>query len=106
MTRDPSASPSARALVHATADDLAGTGSRYPDRVAFIDAGEPRAGREIVAALDDDYAVVLVSDDGRERILTGRSLDATQQTWQSTHAAKTRRDERNTGRDRSSHRDA
>lgn len=63
-------------MVRAIADDLAGTDSRYPDRVAFIDVDEPRAGREIVAAFDDDYAVVLVSDDGRERVLTGRSLDA------------------------------
>lgn len=76
MTRDFAGSPSARALDRAIADDLADTNPRYPDRVAFIDADEPRAGREIVAALDDDYAVVLVSDDGRERILTGRSLDA------------------------------
>lgn len=76
MTRHLAGSPSARALVRAIADDLAGTNSRHPDRVAFIDADEPRAGREIVAALDDDYAVVLVADDCRERVLTGRSLDA------------------------------
>lgn len=76
MTRDLSGSPSARALDRAIADDLAGIDSGYPDRVAFIDTDEPRAGREIVAALDDGYAVVLVSDDGRKRIPTGRSLDA------------------------------
>lgn len=76
MTRDLAGSPSARALARAIADDLAGTDSHHPDRVAFIDADEPRAGREIVAAFDDDYAVVLVYDDGRERVLTGCSLDA------------------------------
>lgn len=54
----------------AIADDLAGRESHYPERVAFIDAEEPNAGRETTAALDDGYAVVLVSPDGRERILT------------------------------------
>jgi hypothetical protein len=55
---------------HAISDDLAGRASDYPDRVAFIDADEPHAGREIAAAVDDGYAVALTSFDGRERILT------------------------------------
>lgn len=63
-------SPSATAMDRAIADDLAGADSRYPERVAFIDADEPRAGHEITAALDNGYAVVLVSPDGREHILT------------------------------------
>jgi hypothetical protein len=62
-------SPSATAMDRAIADDLAGRESHYPERVAFIDADEPHAGREITAALDDGYAIVLVSPDGRERIL-------------------------------------
>jgi len=66
-------SPSATALDRAIASDLAGQPSRYPDRTAFIDADEPRAGREITAALDRGYAVVLVSADGREHILTAQA---------------------------------
>jgi len=57
----------------AIADDLAGGDARYPEQVAFIDADEPRAGREITAALDRGYAVVLVASDGREHILTERA---------------------------------
>lgn len=97
MTRHLAGSPSARALVRAIADDLAGTNSRCPDRVAFIDADEPRAGREIVAAFDGDSAVVLVSDNGRERVLTERPLDAESTDPAVRHATRTRRDERNTG---------
>jgi len=57
----------------AIAQDLAGGPSRYPERTAFVDADEPRAGREITAALDRGYAVVLVSADGREHILTAQA---------------------------------
>jgi hypothetical protein len=65
-------SPSATAMDRAIADDLAGGSARYPERTAFIDADEPHAGREITAALDRGYAVVLVSADGREHILTAQ----------------------------------
>lgn len=68
--RKTSGSPSATALDRAIADDLAGGASRYPERVAFIDADEPKAGREIMLAIDNGYAVALVSSDGREHILT------------------------------------
>jgi len=66
-------SPSATAMDRAIAHDLAGGSSRYPERTAFIDAEEPHAGREITAALDNGYAVVLVSADGREHILTAQT---------------------------------
>lgn len=66
-------SASATALDRAIANDLAGRPSRYPERTAFIDADEPHAGREITAALDRGYAVVLVSADGREHILTAHA---------------------------------
>ena len=56
------------------ADDFAGVASRYPDRVAFIDADEPHAGREIIAALDKGYAVVLIAPDGREHIVSEQGL--------------------------------
>jgi hypothetical protein len=52
----------------AIADDLAGVASRYPERVAFVDADEPHAGREIIAALDKGYAVILVEPDGHEHL--------------------------------------
>jgi sirohydrochlorin ferrochelatase len=67
-------SPSANAMARAIADDLAGRALRYPDRVAFIDADEPRAGREIAVAIDRGYVVVLASADGREHILTAQAL--------------------------------
>lgn len=57
-------------MEHPISDDLAGRESHCPDRVAFIDADEPHAGREVAAAVDHGYAVVLTSLDGRERILT------------------------------------
>lgn len=66
-------SPSATALDRAIATDLAGQPPRYPERTAFIDADQPHAGREITAALDRGYAVVLVSADGREHILTAQA---------------------------------
>jgi hypothetical protein len=63
-------SPSATAMDRAIARDLKAADSRYPERVAFIDADEPRAGREITAALDQGYAVVLVAPDGHEHIIS------------------------------------
>lgn len=49
------------AMDRAITRDLAGDSSRYPNRTAFIDADEPHAGREITAALDRGYPVVLVT---------------------------------------------
>lgn len=57
-------------MKYAISDDLAGRETHYPDRAAFIDADEPHAGREVAAAIDGGYAVVLTSLDGRRRILT------------------------------------
>ena len=55
--------------------DLAIEGdSPYPEHAAFVDADSPHAGREITRALDEGYAVVLVSADGRERIITAKTL--------------------------------
>jgi hypothetical protein len=39
-------------------------------------ARPPKPGQEITRALDDGYAVVLVSADGRERIITAKTLAA------------------------------
>ncbi len=41
----------------------------YPERAWFVDADAPNAGQLIARALDEGYAVVLVSADGRERVL-------------------------------------
>jgi hypothetical protein len=41
----------------------------YPERAWFVDAEEPNAGQLIARALDEGYAVMLVSADGRERVL-------------------------------------
>ncbi len=72
---NPSDSPTARAMDRAI--DLAIEGdSPYPNHAAFVDADSPRAGREITRALDEGYAVVLVSADGRERIVTAKTLAA------------------------------
>jgi hypothetical protein len=43
---------------------------------AFVDADSPHAGQEISRALDEGYAVVLVSVDGRERVITAKMLAA------------------------------
>lgn len=57
--------------------DLAIEGdSPYPEHAAFVDADSPHAGQEITRALDEGYAVVLVSADGRERIITAETLAA------------------------------
>ena len=58
--------------------DLAIEGdSPYPEHAAFVDADSPHAGHEITRALDEGYAVVLVSAaDGRERIITAKTLAA------------------------------
>ena len=68
-------SPTAKAMDRAI--ELATKGSSpYPDCAAFVDADSPHAGREIARALDEDYAVVLVSADGRERVITAEMLAA------------------------------
>jgi hypothetical protein len=68
-----SRSPTAKAMDRAI--DLALEGkSPYPEHAAFIDAESPHAGHEITRALDEDYAVVLVSADGREHITTATTL--------------------------------
>ncbi len=70
---NPSDSPTAKAVDRAI--DLAILGdSPYPEHAAFVDADSPHAGQEITRALDEGYAVVLVSADGRERIITAKTL--------------------------------
>jgi hypothetical protein len=72
---NPSESPTAKAMDRAI--DLAIEGnSPYPEHAAFIDAASPHAGHEITRAFDEGYAVVLVSADGRERVITAKTLAA------------------------------
>ncbi len=72
---NPSESLTAKAMDRAI--DLAIEGkSPYPEHAAFIDADSPRAGQEITRAFDEGYAVVLVSADGRERVITAKTLTA------------------------------
>jgi len=77
MARDvnPSESPTAKAMDRAIDLAIAGS-SPYPENAAFIDADSPRAGHEITRALDEGYAVVLISADGRERVITAKMLAA------------------------------
>jgi hypothetical protein len=73
---NPTESPTAKAMDRAI--DLAIDGSSpYPEHAAFVDADSPHAGHEITRALDEGYAVVLVSTDGRERVITAKTLAAT-----------------------------
>jgi hypothetical protein len=68
-------SPTAKAMDRAI--DLAiGGKSPYPEHAAFINAESARAGHEITRAFDEGYAVVLVSADGRERVITATPLAA------------------------------
>jgi hypothetical protein len=72
---NPSDSLTAKAMDRAI--DLAIEGdSPYPEHAAFVDADSPYAGQEITRALDEGYAVVLVSADGRERVITAKTLVA------------------------------
>lgn len=72
---NPTDSPTAKAMDRAI--DLAIEGnSPYPEHAAFIDADSPQAGQEISRALDEGYAVVLVSTDGRERVITAKMVAA------------------------------
>lgn len=72
---NPSETPTAKARDGGI--DLAIDGkSPYPEHAAFIDADSPHAGHEITRAFDEGYAVVLVSADGRERVITAKMLAA------------------------------
>jgi hypothetical protein len=72
---NPAESLTAKAMDRAI--DLAIEGnSPYPENAAFVDADSPHAGHEMARALDEGYAVVLVSSDGRERIITAKTLAA------------------------------
>jgi hypothetical protein len=72
---NPAKSPTAKAMDRAI--DLAIEGnSPYPEHAAFVDADSSHAGHEITRALDEGYAVVLVSADGRERVITAKTLAA------------------------------
>ncbi len=68
MTADSNRSPAAKVMDEAI--DLAIEGrSRYPERAAFIDVDAPAAGHDIERAADEGLSVVLVSSDGRTRVL-------------------------------------
>ncbi len=70
---NPGESSTAKAMDRAI--DLAIEGSSpYPEHASFVDADSPHAGHEITRSLDEGYAVVLVSADGRERIITAKTL--------------------------------
>ncbi len=54
-----------RAIEHGLDEDPG-----YPHRAWLVNPEDPGAGSTIARALDDGWTVVLVSADGRERILT------------------------------------
>ena len=68
-----SESPTVKAMDRAIDGAVEGS-SRYPERAAFVNADSPNAGREIEHAFDDGYEVVLVSSNGRERLITAKTL--------------------------------
>lgn len=77
MARNVNPGDSSTAKAMDRAIDLAIEGdSPYPEHAAFVNADSPHAGREITRSLDEGYAVVLVSADGRERIITAKMLAA------------------------------
>lgn len=51
---------------------LATEGTRPSPSTPLVDADSPHAGHEITRAFDGGYAMVLVSADGRERIITAK----------------------------------
>jgi hypothetical protein len=61
-----------------------------PEHTAFVNADSPHAGHEITRSLDEGYAVVLVSADGRERIITAKTLAASR--WPPRRDLLVRRD--------------
>jgi hypothetical protein len=63
---NPTDSPTAKAMDRAIHLAIQGN-SPYPEHAAFVDADSPHAGQEISRALDEGYAVMLVSAHGRER---------------------------------------
>lgn len=68
MNADSNRSPAAEVMDEAI--DLAIEGrSPYPVRAVFIDADTPSAGRDIERAADERLSVVLVSANGRSRVL-------------------------------------
>jgi hypothetical protein len=69
---DIAATPTARAMDRAIDQAIEGSSS-HPERTAFVQADSPHAGREIVRALDDGYAVALVCADGDERIIVAKT---------------------------------
>jgi|HubBroStandDraft_6_1064221.scaffolds.fasta_scaffold64253_3 hypothetical protein len=71
----PSESPTAKAMDRAIELAIDGK-SPYPEHAAFIDTDSPHAGHEITRAFDEGYAVVLVSADGRERVITSKMVAA------------------------------
>ena len=72
---NPAESPTAKVMDRAIDLAIKG-GSPYPEHAAFVDSESPHAGQEITRAFDEGYAVVLVSADGRERIITAKTLTA------------------------------
>jgi hypothetical protein len=78
MARNVNSADSPTAKVMDRAIDLAIEGnSPYPEHAAFVDTDSPHARQEISRALDEGYAVVLVSADGREWVITAKMLAAT-----------------------------
>jgi predicted dehydrogenase len=66
-------SPTAKAMDRAIDMAIEGN-SPYPEHAAFVDADSPHAGQEIALALEEGFAVVLVSADGRERVVTANAV--------------------------------
>jgi predicted dehydrogenase len=69
---DPVESPSAKAMDQAIDRAIEGTSS-YPKHTAFVNADSPHAGQEITNALDAGYAIALISGDGHEQIIFGKT---------------------------------
>jgi hypothetical protein len=50
--------------------------SPFPDQSFFLDADVPNIGKEILRAVSEGYAVVLVAEDGTSRVLEpGRKIE-------------------------------
>jgi predicted dehydrogenase len=69
---DPVESPTAKAMDQAIDRAIEGASS-YPEHTAFVNADSPHAGHEITDALDAGYAVALISGDGHEQIIFGKT---------------------------------
>ncbi|MGA9874337.1 MAG: hypothetical protein WBQ21_00835 [Solirubrobacteraceae bacterium] len=72
---NPADTPTAKAMDRAIALAIEDK-SPYPEHAAFVDADSPHAGQEISRAFDEGYSVVLVAADGRERVITARTVAA------------------------------